>query len=111
MKKDKIHPLDEKYLRSFKPDPDFNPEHNRSVIDQVIKDTDANIRAKGREHDQDYQERSEAAAHYLKSLQQGNTSKDVEKYFGRRHLAYLRGQEVMGRIKEKIKGATKLSEN
>ena len=103
MKKDYIHPVDEKYLQILPEDPNFDPAHNKRVIEESIKKHEANRQAKERENTEGIKERAEAMARYVKSLQQGKATSDVEKYFGKRHLAYLRGEEVMARIKDQLK--------
>ena len=100
-KSERVHPMDYGYV-PVDPDPDFSVEHNERVIRNTIKSTKANMRRKGREHDDDYRERSEAVAHYVKSQQQGRVKHNIGKYFGK-HLAYLRGEEVIARIQDQLR--------
>lgn len=99
----KISKKDEKYFEQFPADPDFSVEHNKRVIEETIKETEKNIRKKKREQDEPYRERAHAVSRYLSSLQQKGGSKNVEKYFGKRYLAKLRGKEALARIQDKLR--------
>ena len=88
-------------------DKDFDPEHNKRVIKETIKKTDEMIRRKGREHDDAYRERAHAGAKYLKAVSEGTKTTDINKYFGNRYLAYLRGMEVMNKLKANATMLTK----
>ena len=97
--KEKISPLDYKYMeQNPEGDADFNEDRNNEVIADVIKKTDKMRRQKAREFAADNRERSEATAQYLKALE-GGASTNAEKYFGRRELARLRGEEVLNKLK------------
>ena len=98
--KDKINPLDWGYMeQNPEGDPDFNEDRNNEVIANVIKKTDKMRRQKSREFQQGLRERNEATAQYLKALE-GGASTNAEKYFGRRELARLRGEEVLNKLKD-----------
>ena len=97
---DKINPLDYKYLeQNPEGDADFSPERNVEVIANIIKKTDKMRRQKSREFQTGLRERNEATAQYLKALE-GGASTNAEKYFGRRELARLRGEEVLNKLKD-----------
>lgn len=103
MKKD-IHLLDEKFLyQNPDGDPDFNADHNRAVIAETIKKTEAAYRAKKHEQDDAIAERAAAAATYLKSIQAGGKTSNLNDFFGKREMARLRGEEVLARIKDELK--------
>lgn len=95
----KIHPKDEKYV-PVDADPDFDPEHNRRVIQSVIDDNERIARRKRRENEQGIRERANAVARYLKSLDMGKGESNLVKYFGKRELARLRGEDVLSRLKD-----------
>lgn len=97
-KSNKLSPLDYKYV-PMDPEPDFDAEHNKKVIADSIKKSEAMARKKEREHGEAVGERSAAVARYLKGLQNGKASSDVEKYFGRKELARLRGEQIAKKIK------------
>lgn len=86
-------------------DVDFSAERNAEIIANVIKKTDKMRRQKEREFQTGLRERNEATAQYLKALE-GGASTDAEKYFGRRELARLRGEEVLNKLKnaKELKG-------
>lgn len=90
----KIHKADLQFV-PVDADADFDPEHNRRVIEKTIRDSERIRRQKNREFGEKIAERADAAAHFLKGLSEGKTSTSVEKYFGRRELARLRGQEII----------------
>ena len=92
---------DELYLQSIPPDPGFDPEKNRRVMEGVLKRTEAMHRNKRREFNVATQERGEAISHYLDHLKKRG-SPGVEKFFGRRYLAYLKGREFRDELREKL---------
>ena|SRR3990167_2547873 len=97
--KDKVNPLDWEYLeQNPEGDADFNEDRNNEVIANIIKKTDKMRRQKAREFAAGNRERSEATAQYLKALE-GGASTNAEKYFGRRELARLRGEEVLNKLR------------
>mgnify|MGYP001601905753 FL=1 len=95
---DRIDPQDWRFVPAD-PDPDFDADHNRQVIDRTIKKSEAYRRKKMRQFNEGVGQRSEAIATYLQSVKAGGKTSDVDKFFGRRELARLRGQEVLGIIK------------
>lgn len=97
--KDTIQKQDWKYVNT-KPDPNFDPEHNRKVIANTIKKNEILVRKKKRDYKEKIKERAEAMATYIESLKQGGKESDVTKYFGRRYLAKLRGEEIMDKLAE-----------
>ena len=102
LKKERIHRKDEKYLQILPEDPNFDPEHNKRVVEETIRETDKMIRSKEHEHDEAYKERASAVASYLKSISQKGTKPGIARYFGRRYLAYLQGKEAMKRIQDQL---------
>ena len=93
--------MDEKYMM-VDPDPDFDPEHNKRVIEETIKENDARRRKNLKEHEEEIRERSAALAMYMKSLSQSGATSDMQKYFGRRELARLRGEEILTRLMDPL---------
>lgn len=83
------------------PDIGFSAEHNKRIIDEVIEETDKVRKRKLREHDEKLKERTDAVAQYLHNIAQGSNS-SILKYFGRKHLAYLRGKEIMQEIQKNL---------
>lgn len=80
-------------------DPDFDPEHNKRVIAEVNAANDELDKKKDRDHSSDVRERSNAAVSYLQNVSQGKGVTDVDKYFGKRYLAHLRGEEIVKKLK------------
>ena len=99
-KKDQISRKDWKYMEQ-KPhgDPGFSAEHNFQVIAEVDAWNDAMDRKRERVHKQAIEERATAAAQYLRNIAQGQGVTGIDKYFGRRYAAYLRGEEVVRQLK------------
>lgn len=89
------------------PDPDFDPENNKRIINETIKKSKLLAKRKEREHLEKVAERNAAIAQYLKSIGSGKTNSKVTEYFGRREMARLRGEEILGAIRAKIGDATK----
>ena len=80
-------------------DPGFDPEHNRRVIAEVDAWNDQMDRSRDRTYKANLAERTSGVAQYLKNVSQGKWVSTVEQYFGRRHLAYLRGEEIVKQLK------------
>ena len=80
-------------------DPDFDPEHNRRVIEKTIRESERNRREKRREFGDTISDRAQAISYYLKGLSEGRTSTSAERYFGKRELARIRGQERVSRLR------------
>lgn len=107
-KQDKIDEADWGHV-PVDPDPGFDADRNRSVIDEVIAESESNRRKKQRQFDEQLGERAQATAQYLKSLQKGGKSSNVEQYFGKKYLAHLVGREKIKQLKnaqKKQKGQT-----
>ena len=84
-------------------EPGFNPAHNKHVIASTIKKTNQMRALRNRQYEDNVRERVDAVMTYAKSrLVYGSTP--VEKYFGKRQLAHLRGQQIVDIIKSKIAG-------
>ena len=79
-------------------DEGFSPERNKAIIDETIKKYEAKRKAQMKDFQDKLGERSEAVAMYLKHVA-GGKSTPVEKYFGRRNLAYLRGEKILQKVK------------
>jgi hypothetical protein len=88
----KVSRLDWKFVK-VDPDPNFNPKHNRRVIDEVIRDTDLLARQKKREFAEGLGERSNAIAQFISSINLGGREEAAEKYFGKQYLDHLKGKE------------------
>lgn len=95
----KIARQDERFVQK-EPDAGFDPERNRRIINEVIEDTEKICAKKQREAGEQLHERTDAVATYLHNIQQGGNTSNISKYFGRKYLAYLRGQEVLQQIQK-----------
>lgn len=96
---DKVDQKDLKFLQAQKPDPNFDPEQNKRDLAWVFREHDKMVRKKEKEYGKHLEEASDATSYYLKGVEQGGRSTDVKKYFGKKHLAYLRGEEIMQKLK------------
>lgn len=101
---DKIEKVDLPFV-NVDPDPGFDPEHNRKVIQKTIEWTDKMAAKKVRDYQDSLHERTSAFAQYVDSFNKGNTNTNIEKYFGKQYLTYLRGQQVIEQIKKAAKSA------
>lgn len=86
-----------------KGDQGFNPDRNKFIIEETIRQHDKNMKKKDKEYVDKLRERTDAVVCYLKRLVNGS-SLSVEKYFGKRELARLRGEQIVNRIKGNIRG-------
>jgi len=76
-----------------KPDPNFDPDKNKRVVDEVIRETEALSRKKNREFDANVKERSEALAKYFEYGQMKDGG-SLAQYFGKKYYDHLRGQKT-----------------
>lgn len=90
---DKVARSDWKFVK-VEPDPNFNPAHNRRVIDEVIRETDKIARARRREFAEGIGERASALAQFITSVNLGGKSESAEKYFGKKFLQHLKGDDL-----------------
>lgn len=92
--------INEDYLKFYKkvPDKDFSPARNKAIVEQTIVDYDAMRRKKVEEKVEGYGERADAVVSYLKNIGQAGGESNINKYFGNRMLAYLRGQEIRNKL-------------
>ncbi len=95
-----VDPIDQKWIVN---DPNYDVAKNKAIIEKTISDYEAMRAKKAKEHDKDYEERADAMVSYLRSLDQRSSSgigssSNMEKYFGRRMLAYLRGEEIRAKL-------------
>lgn len=81
-------------------DADFDPEHNKQVIEGVIKKTEQEWKRRRKIYGGMLQERSEALSSFLKAREQGGKGSSAESYFGKRELARLRGEQVLKQLKK-----------
>ena len=104
-----IHEDDFKFLQE-KPDGDanFSVERNRRVIAESIKKNQRLMIAKQKAHDEALAERTDAATSFLMALAKGKyTTLDAHtaamRFFGRRELARLRGEEIKKQMMEQMR--------
>lgn len=85
------------------PDSSFSPERNKAMVAESIRRTNENRRKKTKEFNDKVGERVDAVVTYLRSrVAEGSTP--IERYFGKRQLAHLRGQQILRTIRTKING-------
>lgn len=94
MKNNHIAREDWKYV-PVDPDPNFDADRNRRIIERTMKKAEKRQKEKLKESEAATRSRTSAIATYLKSIQQGGKSSDISKYFGRKELARLRGESVL----------------
>lgn len=106
---DKVAKSDWKFVR-VDPDPNFNPKHNKRVVDEVIKETDVISRARKREFAEGMGERASALAQFISSVNLGGKSTSAEKYFGKEYLDHLKGKDILAK-QQSQDGLTVLDKN
>ena len=104
--KDWIHPRDLQHVLPV-PDPDFDPSRNKRIIENVIQETDKMQRQKQKDFNDRVDERSSAVMDYLKSLDRGGKATQIERYFGKKYIAYLRGQEFLSKLQQEYNAKKK----
>ena len=70
------------------------------VIENVIRETEENERKKRAEFGEQVDERVNAMTEYLKSVDRGGSTSNIEKFFGKKQLAYLKGEHVANTMRE-----------
>lgn len=101
-----IDEKDFKYVPA-EPEPGFSVEHNRRVIEESIKKNDRLMRQKQKEFDEAIEERTDASVSFLQALIRGKyNSSDPHtaamKYFGKKELARLRGEEIRQQLMDNL---------
>jgi hypothetical protein len=94
-----VNPIDYKFMQDT-PDLGFSAERNKEVVEASIKKYEAMRRKKLQQASEGMAERVDAIATYLTSMKGSNMP--AWKYFGRRWMAYLRGDE----LRKKMMGNT-----
>lgn len=77
----------------------FNPDHNKMVIERTIKKYNAMRLKRRKAYQEALAERSDAVVTYLRAVDRGKEA-NVDKYFGKKMLAYLRGEKIVSRLKQ-----------
>lgn len=89
---DKVARSDWKFVK-VDPDPNFSPQRNRRIIDEVIRETDVLARKKQREFAEGLGERTSAIAQFISAVNLGGREEAAEKYFGKKFLNHLKGMQ------------------
>jgi hypothetical protein len=89
---DNISRQDWKFVK-VDPDPNFNPQHNRRVIDEVMRESEKLAKERRREFTEGMGERASALASFISSVNLGGSSEAAEKYFGKKFLKHLKGED------------------
>jgi hypothetical protein len=85
----------------------FSPERNKRMVEESIRKTNAERARRNRLYKDQVGERVDAVITYLNSrIAEGNTP--IEKYFGKKMLAHLRGQQILETLKTKIGGVERI---
>lgn len=90
--------ISKKDWKFMKPDPDegFSPERNKRIIEETIKKYEKIRAQKMKAWREGVAERSDALAQYFTSPKFTSTS--FGRYFGKKWMAYLRGEKALDEI-------------
>lgn len=94
----KIDKADWKFV-PVDPDPDFNYERNKKIIEDSIKKNEAKKKRDKAFFNEQIKDKGRATASYLLNLQNGRGESNLAKYFGIKEMKTLRGQEFLDRLK------------
>lgn len=94
--------LDYKKWYMEKPDPGFSPERNKYMIEKSIIKSKLLRERRSKDYIEKIRERADAVATYLKAVE-GGKEDNVDRYFGRKMLAHLRGQKILEEVKGRMK--------
>ena len=81
------------------PEPNFSPERNKRIIKETIEDSDRKRKEARKNWTKDMRERTDAIAQYLTSDHGATVNKRVERYFGKKQLTRLRGEDILTMLK------------
>jgi len=82
-------------------DPDFSPARNRAVVEKTIKKMDKMQKEKLKDYTNQIRDRSSAVASFFKHVNNGKHN-NILKYFGKRELARLRGEDIANQLKAHV---------
>jgi len=98
MSKVKVAKRDYEKFYALEPEPYFNPDHNKSVIENSIKKYEARRKLEMDKFREGVGERSDMVASYLKS-NAVESNKPIDKYLGKTIMAQLRGEEIIDKLR------------
>ena len=98
-----IDKADWKFFKE-KPEDGFSYERNQAIIDGTIKKYEAMRRKKYQQFREGLLERTDAIAQFLTSPKFTSTS--AGKYFGKRWMAYLRGDTIRQKLMNPLQADT-----
>jgi hypothetical protein len=98
MKPEDLDKRDHKYVLET-PDEGFSPERNKWVIENSIKKMDAMLAKRKKEWRDKTAERVDAITTFLNANVANNNP--LTSYFGKRWIAYLRGETVLDKVYKK----------
>jgi hypothetical protein len=82
-------------------DPDFNEKRSRAVINNTIKKYEAIRAARSKFIEEGVRERSDAISSWVASM--NGSGKPIDQYLGRKWMAYFRGEEIVAKLREKLR--------
>ena len=86
-------------------EPGFSPERNKAIVEASIKKYEAQRAKKYAQFRENLMVRSDALATWAKDTRHGwESGKPADRYFGRRMMAYLRGDTVRGELMANVLG-------
>ena len=94
----KLKITEKDHRRYFQEKGGFSPERNQHIIDSTIREHDRQVKAKEKDYLDKLMERTNAAAWYLLS-RKANSGYGLEKYFSKRELAHLQGQQIVNKLR------------
>jgi hypothetical protein len=89
---------DDKKFYLMTPDPGFSPERNKRIIQKTIEKYEQEKLKRMRLYKDKLGERTDAVATYLCS-RAADSNKPIERYIGKKELAYLQGKKIMSIMK------------
>lgn len=100
-----IQPEDKKFYK-VNPDPGFNPNRNQAIVDRTIEKYEKKRKEQMKKFKQRLGERTSAVADFLTSNKgigsRGPIKGRLERYFGRRYLAKLRGETIVDKLRQRL---------
>lgn len=90
------------------PEKGFSPERNKQVVENSIRKFEVLRKKKWNQRMEEYRERADASASFLRYSDKMGGHAKLDKYFGRKMLAHLRGESILADMRlMAVRGQTK----
>ena len=93
-----LDPKDYRFIND-KPDPDFSPERNRSIVDETIRETDKFLREMNQIKDEKGRNILDVLSHYAVNTIGKRRAQSIKQYLGKKQYEALIGEKILSKIR------------